>query len=357
MKFTKHQKDIIKKINSGEIYDIVSYLQAFNLTTFRKIDKEAIEMRMRAEENGATYKKLKEGVSVLHTSSSYNSALGIHMPHIETIIPRAEDFEEVEAIISYRFTKKTIETGMNSTYVFDYCEGIRFTNSFSDIKNFLTIWQYLKSENLILEVDKKIESSDFEVFFEYKPITETAYWKKAQSKKKTDFKLPENMSQHKATSIFDHDDPKRIKDCRDYVDYFFEYNKNHETVCHQFLGKQIIANADLELFIKRKFHTKEQVNNFLNLLPAYLALAMTLIITIYQEWDNNKDMDNILSKLSTIESRLENFSNSTLTSSDLDYIEQQLEEILESTSNHKEIDDKINKIIQEIKNSTEKLAE
>lgn len=39
MHFTKHQKAIIKKIASGDITDIPSYLKTFNLTTFIKLDK------------------------------------------------------------------------------------------------------------------------------------------------------------------------------------------------------------------------------------------------------------------------------------------------------------------------------
>ena len=58
MKFTKHEKEIIKKIASGEINDIVTYLNAFNLTSLRKLDEKEIEEKMRKQENGATYKTL-----------------------------------------------------------------------------------------------------------------------------------------------------------------------------------------------------------------------------------------------------------------------------------------------------------
>ena len=47
MKFSKHEKEIIRKIADGTVYDIPSYLKTFNLTTLKKLDKEAIEERLR----------------------------------------------------------------------------------------------------------------------------------------------------------------------------------------------------------------------------------------------------------------------------------------------------------------------
>ena len=42
MKLTKYQKEIIK---TGEVYDILSYLNDINLTTFRKLNREAAKKR------------------------------------------------------------------------------------------------------------------------------------------------------------------------------------------------------------------------------------------------------------------------------------------------------------------------
>ena len=48
MKLTKYQKEIIK---TGEVYDILSYLNDFNLTTFRKLNREAAKKRLEEKEN------------------------------------------------------------------------------------------------------------------------------------------------------------------------------------------------------------------------------------------------------------------------------------------------------------------
>ena len=93
MKFTKQQKLIIKKIASGDIKDIPSFIKVFNLSTFYNLNKEDIEKRMKIDENGKTYKKLKDGVKTFYSTTSTNNALGIPMPSFKPIIPKEEDFD------------------------------------------------------------------------------------------------------------------------------------------------------------------------------------------------------------------------------------------------------------------------
>lgn len=135
--------------------------------------------------------------------------------------------------------------------------------------------------------------------------------------------------ENELTEKFACDDPNRTKPFRNYCDYLFEYNKNQEILCKQFLDKQIIGNADLDLFIRRQFHTYEQRSLFHSLLPAYLAMILTLAITIYQEWDNNQDMEKIYNHLSTIE--------------------QQLNELLEKDFGNESINDKLQELLEAIK--------
>ena len=85
----------------------------------------------------------------------------------------------------------------------------------------------------------------------------------------------------------------------------------------------------MDLFIRRQFHTYEQRSLFHSLLPAYLAMILTLAITIYQEWDNNQDMEKIYNHLSTIE--------------------QQLNELLEKDFGNESINDKLQELLEAIK--------
>lgn len=335
MKFTKQQKAIIRKIASGEITDIPSYIKAFNLSTFYILNKEDIEKRMEIDENGKVYKKLKDGVETIRTTTSTNNALGLSMPSFIPIIPKEEDFEAVLATISFHGSSKTIETDETTNFEYDFFEGINVTNSFSDIKDFLTIWQFLKFEGLVLEVGKKTTKADYEPFFEYKPILKTKYGKAAEEKRKKKAEIKVDgytmRSKEKAlelTALFQGSDPERIKDYRNYIDRYFEYNKASELICSQFINKQIYGNSALEIFIKKRFKTNEEINISKALIPAYLALVLTLGIALWQNFsDDTSSIIAIQNQLTEIHQTL-----SDKPSPDLTKIENKIQEIIDNSN-------------------------
>lgn len=348
MKFSKHQEEIITKIAEGTVFDIVSYLKEFNLTTYKKLDKKAVEEIVKTKEDGKTYKKLKDGVNTISMRNSFNN-FQIHNS-IDYIPPREEDYEQVEAVVDFSKAKISTETS-HGTYTFNYFDGINVTNSFLDIKEFLTIWQFLKSEGLVLEVDKKVSNSDYEVFVECRPIEKPTN-SKTKKIKPSEFTI--NGVTYKPIEnqplLLLGSEPDRIKDFRDYVDYICVYNKENEVKYSQFIDKQIIGNPDLDLFIKRKFRTKEQMSLIHSLIPAYLALALTVIITIWQECDNSTDkqFEQIQNQLLQIEQTIE---NSAFDDTTLDDIEKQLEEMgieLNSLSGKEYDDSKIIKKLEEL---------
>ena len=132
MKFSKHEKEIIRKIADGTVYDIPSYLKTFNLTTLKKLDKEAIEERLRIEEDGKLYEKIKDDVPrfVNRTTNIMGTDVSMPMPALHA----KEDAEYVPAIIDYTGAECPVVTQNEVTFVYKYFEGINCTNSFSDIK-------------------------------------------------------------------------------------------------------------------------------------------------------------------------------------------------------------------------------
>jgi len=114
------------------------------------------------------------------------------------------------------------------------------------------------------------------------------------------------------------------------------------------IGKQIIASPDLALFVDRHFHTKEQINTILNLVPAYAALILTLIITIYQECSGNKSTEHIYGQLASIEAQLTENTQTSLTSKDLENIEKQLNEILNMKFDDTKLQNKLDEILKAI---------
>ena len=352
MKFTTHEKEIIRKIAEGKVYNIASYLEVFGLTTKRKLDESDIETRMRQEEQGTTYKKVKDGVNRLVNVPT--EVMGIRTTIPTTRLINDEDLEDVEAVIDYTGSEITVDNAEGTAYVYNLRAGITCTNSFSDIKRFLTIWQFLKSENLVLEVDSKITREDYEVFFEHKAISETKWAKKNKPLISFPKKYEKVLEELQNQPFLARSESARFKNFRNYIDYICVYNKENEIICSQFIGKQIIANADLDLFIKRKFRTKEQRSLFLSLVPAYLALVLTLGITVWQECNNttDKQLEQIQSHLVQMEQTLK---EKEFDETALDEIESKLGEIelvlteLSTERDEKKIIEKLEVLLQEIR--------
>lgn len=346
MIFTKRQKLIIKKIASGDIKDIPTFIKVLNLSTFHNLNKEEIEKRMKIDENGKTYKKLKDGVKTFYSTVSTNNELGVSMPYFQPIIPKEEDFEEVTAKISYDKSSKSIEIDDSTKFEYNFFQGINITNSFADVKDFLTIWQFLKSEGLVLEVGKKVTKFDYEPFFEYKPIIETQYGRMRQQNHKVAL-VNQNAKELKQVDLpytFPIVDNDWEKDYRDYIDYFFEYNKANELICSRFIDKQIYGNSELDVFIKKGFKTNEDINLRKTLIPAYLALALTLGITIWQNLSvDNSDIITIQKQLTEIQQTLKDNP-----SPDLTEIENKIQEIID-TSDKSSVSKQLGDILQELK--------
>lgn len=343
MKFSPHQKEIIRKIASGEVCDITSYIKAFNLSTLKKYDTEDIKKRLKESENGKTYKTLKSSYSTLGSAVRTNDGRCI----MGGAFPTEDDFEQKEAELNYNHSTQVVECG-EEQFNFDYCQGVNITPDFSAIKDFITVWQILKADGLVFETDKNVTKEDYEPFFDCQPIKETHYYKLRKAIHTQGITIRRDLTPAEPKITIPHEEAGRVKDFRDYVDFLFKYNTSKEQICKQFIGKQIFGNGELDVFIKRGFRTRERVEFILALIPAYLSLVLTLGITIWQECTkDNTDIKIIQTQLSEIQQQLENYD--TLSPSDLDSIEQQLESLLQEDSKQtEEINKKIDALIEAI---------
>lgn len=199
-------------------------------------------------------------------------------------------------------------------------------------------------------MDKKLKKEDYEPFFEYKPIEETSYGKRTLKKTSSTSDIIINGKPLKKADIPSllKIDLSGVKDYRDYVDYHFEYNKSNELVCSQFINKQIYGNSELDVFIRKNFKTNEQINVNKSLIPAYLALVLTLATTLWQNFSaDNSEITTIQGQLIEIQQTLENFPHTDLTS-----IEENLEDI-RVLSDNAYINEKLDEILKEIQLKTE----
>jgi len=308
-------------IDMGEIFDITSYLKTYNLGIIQKYDTAEITQKFNQAENGALYKVLKDGVSRYSVGTTPSA-----FPELDVPIPvpkqlTDDDYEMKPAKLSFNNLRSTVEY-KDKTYNYDYCAGVYAARSFDDVKEFLFIWQYLKTEGLVLEVENEITALDVGVFFYRKPILPAEI-------------AIDNQYINPLFNIFEY---TPVKNAFDYVDFTYEYNYEWLKICSEFIGRRIIPNPKLILFIKYLYRTKEQLNFMSALIPAYLAIIVSGIILFIPNQDNNIVIQN---QLADIQNAIQSIEQSNQY---LYEISEELKSIKIEQVNNYELKEKLNQI-------------
>lgn len=333
---SKEEKQIIEKIKDGKIFDIVSFLKEFGLGSIKKYNKEEIEERFNKSENGKEYKVLREdydtSIGNYHMNKSMNLSFKFNYD-----VPTEEDYINKKARLSYANTSISIKYE-DKNYCFNYLDGIFIPNSFEEIKKFLVIWTYLKSEGLIIEVDKLITHEDISIFFEQRF--------KCDDEKQINIKeLSNTIKQFEASQVnlnlenmplMYNRKKEVVRDANEFVDFYFQYVKEYELICSKFIGKKILPTTDLELFIKHKYMTKEERNqvyahvaSYASLIVAFLSLALS--ISPFVKNDDIKGIISIQDNLKIIEKKINEINGNLI-----------------EITNEKQKDSEVNDIIKEI---------
>lgn len=292
MKFTKHQKEIIRRINSGDVYDIYSYLESFDMLYNFKIDKMMLEERFAEEEGDKKYKTLKSGVNInsIHTDSIHTDSKTLKTYIYQNQL-KDEDFEYKPAELVFNKIKTTVSY-KEIKYEFNPCidKGINIAVSFNQIKEFISIWSYLHKELYVLEVPKAIRKEEIGLFFERrskkieKSITDITDNQKHTFLKNLGIEGIEN--ELFKNFPWNHNTPK--VDAYKYADEILEFKEDNFIICDYYLAKKILSTPELELFIKSRFNTSEQINFYWALVPAYLAIIISILIPLFQKQDNTE---------------------------------------------------------------------
>lgn len=313
MKLTKHQKEIVKKIDEGEVYDIPSYLKIFMKFEIAKYDMNALEEKFNIADKNIEYRVLKnsksfyERLNLITQSKSnqisdedkYNFEWEYHKP----VFNRCSELKEV----------KYNETQFNYDFVND---GVFVKKNFNDIKDFITLWSYLKRESLILEVDKKPTEDDISIFFEKKEKKKAIINKNIQP-----FIKPYTQND----ILFG---PVSIS-YKEYLDFDWYINEEHKLICNDFIDKKILPNSDLKIYINDNFRTKAELSQFHSLFVAWIAVAISVISIVLGNIVPllKNDNKNIEKKLNSIESDLGQISSNLHSNYNLSDISEILKEI------------------------------
>lgn len=259
MRLNKKQKAILKHIKSGEIYDLFSYLKHYNLVKHIKYDKQEVNNLFNHDKICKKY--------------YYPSNL---TPTAVNVLTSEHFFERLNAreIDENRYTPASLSINFNCgiqnitieemIYEINFYEGVYIATSFDSIIDFLSLWQYLKSQMLILEVPVELSKETIGLFFK-----ENTY-----SFKKIN---------HKSTEILDLIDYSSFSlSDKYYLDNTYSFSDKQYTICKAFLSKRIYPTTQLNIYIQNHFQTLEEYTQKSALRAAWLAILITVFLSIIQ---------------------------------------------------------------------------
>ncbi len=313
MKLNRHQKEIISKILSKDIYDITSYLNYFNLWHIEKYDIEKLEKEFLKSENGKQYKVMRDGHS-RWTTTTRNTTVGGMPISLPNILPRTDITEDEWEYKKAKFVPHTkpIEYEFeDQKFQFNFDDGINILNDFNNLIDFFTLWDYLKQESLIFEVAKPISATEIGLFFEpttlHKKEKGTIIIEKEYGELPKDSKLEELKNKFKSDML----DEVPTHTAIEFTDKTWKINEENLTMSKEFIGKKFIPSSSLHVFSKRGYKTKEEIAQRNNLIVAWIAVFISIISILASSLLDKtpKQLDSITEQLKEIKSLTNQIEN------------------------------------------------
>ena len=278
MKLTPHQKEIVREIINGQVYDIPTYIRTFNKGKKQQYSKDELQANFEASENGQTYLFRKKGGTIY--TDTYNNA-GELIDTSPVINKFTHELNEnpistpVLAQLDMKIDSEFVEFSGHK-YRFDFLQNdYLVADNFADIIDFIALWAFLRREALVLDVSKPVTLDDLSVFFEQKqqPLKQdnAPLW---NSHHKTD----NPTTQNNLPTIITHF--TATKKTQGYITNKWQINHEHFVMCEEFIDKKIIATSALQIYWQSKFRTFEEVSQRRNLVTAWVAIGISLISVI-----------------------------------------------------------------------------
>ena len=257
MKLNKNQKSILKQIMSGKIFDLYSYIKCFDLGEFISYDKEEIA-KLFSQDN----------ICKEYYYPSNLKPLAANVLPAEIFYQKVSSKEIDENKYTYFSLSLNFCTGIkevsisNKTYKINFYNGVYVAKSFETIIDFLSLWQYLKSEMLVLEVPNEITPETIGLFFE-----------KNISSSNVNISSSSNQLKDIDYSTLSYSDVHYLKK------NVYSFSNEHYIICKDFLSKRIYPTPQLKLYIQNKFRTTEEKIQQSALIAAWLAIFVSIFLT------------------------------------------------------------------------------
>lgn len=331
MKFSKHQKEILKQISSGNVYDLYSYVKYFGLGEWIKYDSDKIRREFEEDTVPKVFyyaKALKKNKSNMLTVSQFNAKLEKHELNPE---------EYLSDNVTLRYDTGIQHTEWeDNTYSFDFYEGVLVAKSHVDIREFLVLWQYLKSEMLILEVPQECSKETLGLFF-------------ARTENDLHKLSVDEQIEHINFHDFTYSDRHYLGSAT------YELSWEYCIMYKEYLSKKMYASTALDLFIRKGFRTTEERIQNSALAAAWLAIFVSVLLTFWPLVHQGQDdavliqkIDGVTQEIVDFKNLFENYLETNEVSSNTQVLLDKLDAIIDSLSNDNTLEETPSQETQQI---------
>ena len=275
----KEEKEIIKLIQEKKITDIYSYVKYYNLGTEIQYFKEDIQ---KAFENkyGTTTRIFTKGKNNTICKKYIIEELSDNRYKARPYLTFNDGFTTDWDTIYYK--PKGIKHSYHLTEPTYTCDNI------DQILNFISIWQFLESDHLIIELPKSCDAKDMGLFLRKTNVTPE------------DASLPDEPCNTYDLQI----------NAREFMSWEFKLDVHNFEICLPYLMKQIQPTLGLNTFVKNKYRTEctliERRNFIIALAGVVVAIITSLISLFASIFDNGnaKELNNINNSIQEIHEQM-----------------------------------------------------
>lgn len=331
MKLTKHQKEIVDKIISGEISDIPSYLRVFLKAHNRQYDPQIIQAIFEEKENGSTYFFKEEDYNFYTEMYDRTGNLVKILPVANKMTYELKQYPLTSPVFAQ--LDMTIHPEQISFRGIDYSFNFMkneylVADTFSDIRDFVALWSYLRREALVFEGNKPVKEEDLSIFFEY---TDQDISPQINPRWHQQVDIDSETEDDPVPRVDIHMIPK--KSANHYIEKAWKMNHEHLAMCDEYIGIKMLATSELKNYQQSGYKTVEEKSQSRNLFAAWAAVAISLIsvaigniLPLFQKADTEY-LDYISKQIAVIEERMETNAVSQDILSELGEIHDELMEI------------------------------
>ena len=314
MKLTSHQKEIVDKIISGEVFDIPSYLRTFGKGHEQQYDLNRIQATFEEHEGGKTH-IFREASHNFYTDV-YDSTGKVSqtLPILNQMTYPLRDTpmdSPAAAQLDNKLTPEQVHWKGKTYYLNFLAAKHLVADSFADIRDFVALWSYLSREALIFVGKKTVEEEDFSVFFELigQKVEPVAFprWKQENV---PDFETKKNG----LPTLHSYMIPE--KPTNPYITDVWKLNQENLAMCEDFVGVKMMATSELVIYQQKGYKTVEERSQRNSLWAAWAAVIVSLvavlignIFPLFQKADSDY-LNQISQQIASIENRIDRDNSS-----------------------------------------------